>query len=87
LRLYEERFIELFYIAMGPSSVASWAMGLIVDLGIIQTVPICEIEAITAWTILVFSSIFEIVRAGATVEITKQEPYIIWCIETTTRCR
>ena len=44
LRLYEERFLKLFEHSSGRHKGVV-AMGLLADSGIIQTVPLCEIEA------------------------------------------
>lgn len=44
LRLYEERFLKLFDDSM-ENHGGVVAMGLLADSGIIQTVPLCEIEA------------------------------------------
>jgi len=44
LRLYEERFLKLFEDSMDKHGGVV-AMGLLADSGIIQTVPLCEIEA------------------------------------------
>lgn len=44
LRLYEDRFIQLFDDTM-EKHCGTVAMGLLAESGIIQTVPLCEIEA------------------------------------------
>ena len=44
LRLYEDRFVQLFDDAM-ENHCGVVGMGLLADSGIIQTVPLCEIEA------------------------------------------
>jgi hypothetical protein len=44
LRLYEERFLKLFEDTM-EKHCGLVAMGLLAEAGIIQTVPLCEIEA------------------------------------------
>lgn len=44
LRLYEERFTKLFEDTM-EHHCQTVAMGLLAEAGIIQTVPLCEIEA------------------------------------------
>jgi hypothetical protein len=44
LRLYEDRFVKLFESTM-KKHCGTVAMGLLADAGIIQTVPLCEVEA------------------------------------------
>mmetsp|Transcript_24501 Transcript_24501/g.35864 ORF Transcript_24501/g.35864 Transcript_24501/m.35864 type:complete len:409 (-) Transcript_24501:112-1338(-) len=81
LRLYEDRFVQLFEKAMNDHS-GLVAMGLIADSGIIQTVPLCEIEAYNRVEGFgIFVSIRVIGRAGL-LEITQQEPFITAvCVE------
>lgn len=75
LRLYEERFIELFKDAM-DNHCGVVAMGLIADSGIIQTVPICEIEAYNRMEDFGIFVTIRVVARAQLLEITKQEPYI-----------
>lgn len=76
LRLYEERFTELFNDALDNHGGVV-AMGLIANSGIIQTVPICEIEAFNRMgdELGIFLTIRAVGRAKL-VELTQQEPYI-----------
>jgi Lon protease-like protein len=75
LRLYEERFIELFQDAM-DHHCGVVAMGLIADSGIIQTVPICEIEAYNRMDDFGIFVTIRVVARAQLLEITKQTPYI-----------
>jgi hypothetical protein len=75
LRLYEERFIDLFDYSMKHHS-GMVSMGLLAESGIIQTVPLCEIEA---YTRMEGFGIFVTIRAvgrAQLVEITQQEPFL-----------
>jgi Lon protease-like protein len=75
LRLYEDRFIQLFADAM-DNHCGVVAMGLIADSGIIQTVPICEIEAFTKLEGMGIFVTIRVVARAQLLEITKQDPYI-----------
>jgi Lon protease-like protein len=75
LRLYEERFIQLFQDAM-DNHCGVVAMGLIADSGIIQTVPICEIEAYNRMDDFGIFVTIRVVARAQLLEITKQTPYI-----------
>ena len=85
LRLYEDRFIQLFDYAMDQCKGVV-AMGLLAEAGIIQTVPLCEIEA---YNRIEGFGIFVTIRAVARaqlLQVTQQEPYIqAVCIEVTDR--
>ena len=75
LRLYEDRFIELFDYCMKHHSGVV-AMGLIAESGIIQTVPLCEIKAynrIEGFGIFVTISV---VSRATLLEITQQDPWL-----------
>jgi Lon protease-like protein len=76
LRLYEDRFIQLFEDAM-TNHGGVVAMGLLADSGIIQTVPLCEIEAYNRMGegFGIFVTIRAVSRAQL-IEINQQEPYI-----------
>ena len=75
LRLYEERFIELFdYCMENHSGVVS--MGLLAESGIIQTVPICEIEAYNRMEGFGIFVTIRVVGRAQLEEITQQEPYL-----------
>jgi Lon protease-like protein len=75
LRLYEERFIHLFQDAM-ENHCGVVAMGLLADSGIIQTVPICEVEAYNRMEGFGIFVTIRVVARAQLLEITKQEPYI-----------
>lgn len=82
LRLYEDRFIKLFDDAM-DNYHGVVAMGLLADTGIVQTVPICEIEAYNRMgdSFGIFVTI-RVVARGQLVEVIQQEPYIkAVCVE------
>jgi Lon protease-like protein len=75
LRLYEDRFIKLFETSMQKHEGVV-AMGLLADSGIIQTVPLCEIEA---YNRLEGFGIFVTIRAvsrAQLLEVVQQEPYL-----------
>lgn len=76
LRLYEERFIELFEDCM-ESHAGVVGMGLLADSGIIQTIPLCEIEAYNRMGegFGIFVTIRVVGRAKL-LDLTQQEPYI-----------
>jgi len=75
LRLYEDRFVELFETAMEKHR-GVLAMGLLADTGVIQTCPICEIEAYNRMEGFgVFVTVRVVARAQL-VEIVQQEPFI-----------
>ena len=75
LRLYEDRFVQLFNNSM-THHAGVVAMGLIADAGIVQTVPLCEIEA---YNRMEEFGIFVTVRAlgrAQVLEIVQQEPFL-----------
>jgi Lon protease-like protein len=75
LRLYEERFIKLFDYCMEKHSGVV-AMGLIAQTGIIQTVPICEIEAYNRLDGFGIFVTIRVVGRAQLGEIVQQEPYL-----------
>lgn len=75
LRLYEDRFIQLFDHCQEKHSGVV-AMGLIAESGIIQTVPLCEIEA---YNRMDGFGIFVTVRVVGRAQlggIVQQEPFL-----------
>lgn len=81
LRLYEDRFIQLFDECMEKHNGVV-AMGLIADSGIIQTVPLCEVEAYNRMEGFGIFVTLRVVARGALVELKQQEPFIkAVCIE------
>lgn len=87
LRLYEDRFIQLFDTCM-KKHAGVVAMGLLASSssssGMIQTVPICEIEA---YNRMEGFGIFVTIRAvgrARLLEITQQQPFLkAVCVELT----
>lgn len=75
LRLYEDRFIKLFEDAMA-NHCGVVAMGLLADSGIIQTVPLCEIEAYNRMEGFGIFVTIRVVSRAQLIEINQQEPYI-----------
>jgi hypothetical protein len=75
LRLYEERFIDLFDYSMKHHS-GMVSMGLLAESGIIQTVPLCEIEAYTRMEGFGIFVTIRVVGRAQLVEITQQEPFL-----------
>jgi Lon protease-like protein len=76
LRLYEERFMDLFEDCMA-NHCGVVGMGLLAKSGIIQTIPLCEIEAYNRMGegFGIFVTIRVVSRAKL-VDLTQQEPYI-----------
>lgn len=76
LRLYESRFIKLFDTCMNEHG-GILAMGLIAESGIIQTAPLCEVEAYSRMggEFGIFVTIRVVGRASL-LELKRQEPYI-----------
>jgi Lon protease-like protein len=81
LRLYEERFIKLFqHVQEHHAGVVG--MGLMADSGIIQTMPICEVEASNTMDGFGIFVTIRVVGRASLLEITQQEPYLRGaCIE------
>ena len=75
LRLYEERFIDLFKDVM-ENHEGVVAMGLLADSGIIQTVPLCEVEASNTMAGFGIFVTIRVVGRAQLLEITQQEPYL-----------
>ena len=77
LRLYEDRFVQLFNNSM-THHAGVVAMGLLADAGIVQTVPVCELEAYNRMLgdgFGIFVTIRVVGRARV-LEIVQQEPYL-----------
>jgi Lon protease-like protein len=75
LRLYEDRFIKLFdYCLEKHEGVV--AMGLLADTGIIQTVPLCEIEAYNRMDEFGIFVTIRVVGRAQLVDILQQAPYL-----------
>lgn len=81
LRLYEERFIKLFdYVMDEHNGVVG--MGLIAETGIIQTVPLCEVEAYNRMEGFGIFVTIRVVGRAALLELSQQEPFIkATCLE------
>lgn len=75
LRLYEDRFIQLFDHSMKHHS-GMVAMGLIAESGIIQTVPLCEIEAYNRMEGFGIFVTIRVVSRAQLLEVTQQDPYL-----------
>eukprot|EP00980_Cylindrotheca_fusiformis_P011918 scaffold2830_cov131-Cylindrotheca_fusiformis.AAC.39 len=75
LRLYEDRFIQLFNHSMEHHSGVV-AMGLIAESGIIQTVPVCEIEAYNRMEGFGIFVTIRVVSRAQLLEVTQQDPYL-----------
>lgn len=83
LRLYEERFIKLFDDCTNNHDGVV-GMGLLADSGIIQTVPLCEIEAYNRMEGFGIFVTIRVVGRAKLLEITHQEPYLkATCVELT----
>jgi hypothetical protein len=75
LRLYEDRFIKLFDHCQEKLSGVV-AMGLLAESGIIQTVPLCEIEAYNRMEGFGIFVTIRVVGRAQLQEITQQEPFL-----------
>jgi Lon protease-like protein len=75
LRLYEDRFIKLFDYCMKYHEGVV-AMGLLAETGIIQTVPICEIEAYNRMEGFGIFVTIRVVGRAQLYEILQQTPYL-----------
>ena len=75
LRLYEDRFIKLFDYCMEKHSGVV-AMGLLAETGIIQTVPICEIEAYNRMEGFGIFVTIRVVGRAQLDQFTQQDPYL-----------
>jgi hypothetical protein len=75
LRLYEDRFIKLFSDVM-ENHDGVVAMGLLADSGIIQTVPLAEVEAYNRMEGFGIFATIRVVGRAQLIDIVQQEPYI-----------
>jgi Lon protease-like protein len=75
LRLYEERFLNLFDYCMGHHEGVV-AMGLLADTGIIQTVPLCEIEAFNRMEGFGIFVTIRVVGRAQLDEVVQQTPFL-----------
>lgn len=75
LRLYEERFIKLFDDAMDNFGGVV-AMGLIAENGIIQSAPLCNIEAFNRMDGFGIFVTIRVVSRVSITGVTQDEPYI-----------
>jgi hypothetical protein len=75
LRLYEDRFIQLFDHAM-EHNCGVVAMGLIAESGIIQTASICEIEAYNRMEGFGIFVTIRVVGRAQLLEMTQQEFFL-----------
>lgn len=75
LRLYEERFIQLFQDVM-DNHAGVVAMGLLADSGMIQTVPLCEIEAYNRMEGFGIFCTIRVVGRAQLLGFQQQEPYL-----------
>lgn len=75
LRLYEERFLKLFEDAM-ENHGGVVAMGLLADSGMIQTVPLCEIEAYNRMERFGIFCTIRVVGRAQLLGFQQQEPYL-----------
>ncbi len=75
LRLYEDRFMKLFDHSMEKHS-GIVAMGLLAESGIIQTVPLCEIEAYNRMEGFGIFVTIRVVGRAKLDQITQQDPYL-----------
>ena len=81
LRLYEDRFIQLFDHAM-EHNCGVVAMGLISQSGLIQTVPICEIEAYNRMEGFGIFVTIRVVGRAQLMEVAQQGPFLkAFCTE------
>lgn len=83
LRLYEERFIELFEDCLNRHC-GVLAMGLIASSGVLQTVPLAEVEAYNRVDGFGIFATIRVVGRAKLVRILQQEPFIkAVCVEMT----
>ena len=75
LRLYEDRFLNLFDYCMERTGGVV-AMGLLAESGIIQTVPLAEIEAYNRMDGFGIFVTIRVVGRARLLEITQQEPFL-----------
>eukprot|EP00522_Entomoneis_paludosa_P012286 CAMPEP_0172452904 /NCGR_PEP_ID=MMETSP1065-20121228/10428_1 /TAXON_ID=265537 /ORGANISM="Amphiprora paludosa, Strain CCMP125" /LENGTH=391 /DNA_ID=CAMNT_0013205039 /DNA_START=87 /DNA_END=1262 /DNA_ORIENTATION=- len=83
LRLYEDRFIQLFRDVV-DNHFGVVAMGLMAQSGVIQTVPLCEVEASNTMEGFGIFVTIRVVGRAQLLELGQQEPYIkATCMEIT----
>ena len=75
LRLYEDRFLKLFDHAQ-QQHAGVVAMGLLAESGIIQTVPLCEIESSVKMEGFGIFVTIRCVGRAQLVQVTQTEPYL-----------
>ena len=75
LRLYEDRFVKLFDDAM-QNHEGVVAMGLIAKSGIIQTVPLCDIEAYNRVEGFGIFATIRVVGRAKLMDVVQQTPYL-----------
>lgn len=75
LHLHEDRYIRLFDYCMTHHSGVV-AMGLVADTGVIQTVPLCEIESFSRIEGFGIFATIRVVGRASLIELMQQEPYI-----------
>lgn len=75
LRLYEDRFVQLFEHSQ-KYHAGVVAMGLLADTGIVQVVSLCEIEAYNRMEGFGIFVTLRVVARGTVLELTQQEPYL-----------
>lgn len=81
LRLYEDRFLQLFDSVMEQQG-GIVGMGLLAQSGLIQTIPLCEIEAFQRMEGFGIFVTIRVVGRAQLVAITQQEPYLMGvCLE------
>jgi len=83
LRLYEDRFIQLFQDVM-ENQFGMCAMGLLAQSGVIQTVPLCEVEASNTMEEFGIFVTLRVVGRAQLLELSQKEPYLkATCMEIT----
>lgn len=75
LRLYEDRFIKLFDDVM-QNHEGVVAMGLLAKSGIIQTVPLCEVEAYNRMDGFGIFVTIRVVGRAHVLDVVQQTPYL-----------
>jgi len=75
LRLYEDRFVELFDDVMEKHEGVV-AMGLLASSGLIKTVPLCEVEAYNRMEGFGIFVTLRVVGRAQLLDVVQQEPYI-----------
>lgn len=75
LRLYEDRFIKLFHDVMDNHDGVV-GMGLMAQSGVIQTVPLCEVEAYNTMEGFGIFVTIRCVGRAQLLELSQQQPYL-----------